>query len=150
MLGTLFDTNIWIASVFKLHPFHRAAQQKLEQATPASPAVFCRSTEQSFLRLITNNKILKFYEVESLTNRVAILQLHKLLAMSQVRFQDEPAGTTAMWHSIAALNTPSPRVWMDAYLAAFAISGGLQLLTTDKDFKAYERHGLALTLIDPT
>ena len=149
MLGTLFDTNIWVASVFRLHPFHRAAQQKLEQATPASPAIFCRSTEQSFLRLITSDRLLKFYEVEGLSNRVATLQLHKLQAMSQVRFQDEPAGTTALWHSIAALNTPSPRVWMDAYLAAFAISGGLQLLTTDKDFKAYERHGLALTLIDP-
>ena len=89
MLGTLFDTNIWVASVFRLHPFHRAAQQKLEQATPASPAIFCRSTEQSFLRLITTDRLLKFYEVEGLTNRVATLQLHKLQAMSQVRFQED-------------------------------------------------------------
>jgi toxin-antitoxin system PIN domain toxin len=148
MSGTLFDTNVWLAIVFKKHPFHRAAQQQLEEATSAKPAVFCRSTEQSFLRLITNDRLLKFYEVQSLTNRTATLQLHKLQALPQVHVQDEPRGTTAIWHSIAALNTPSPRIWMDAYLAAFAISGGLRLLTIDKDFKTYERHGLILTLIE--
>ena len=37
---------------------------------------------------------------------------------------------------------------MNAYLAAFVISGGLQFVTADKDFNAYQRHGLALTLVD--
>ena len=148
MSGTLFDTNIWIAIVFKKHPFHRAAQQKLEQASPSQPAVFCRSTEQSFLRLATNDRLLKFYDVPSMTNNAALAMLHKLQAMPQVRADDEPPGTTMLWHSLAPMETPSPRVWMDAYLAAFAISGGLQFLTADKDFNAYQRHGLALTLIE--
>ena len=148
MSGFLFDTNIWIAIVFKKHPFHRAAQQKLEQASRSQPAVFCRSTEQSFLRLATNDRVLKFYEVASSTNNAALAMLYKLQAMPQVRADDEPPGTTMLWHSLAATETPSPRVWMDAYLAAFAISGGLQFLTADKDFNAYQRHGLALTLVD--
>ena len=37
---------------------------------------------------------------------------------------------------------------MNVYLAAFAFSGGLQFLTADKDFNAYQRHGLALTLVE--
>jgi uncharacterized protein len=147
MLGTLFDTNIWIAIAFQKHPFHRAAQQNLEQATRANPAVFCRSTEQSFLRLVTSDRLLKFYDVQSLPNRAATLLLHKLQAMPQVRAQDEPPGTTVMWHTIAALSTPSPKVWMDAYLAAFAISGDLRMLTIDKDFQNFLPHGLNLTLV---
>ena len=148
MSGTLFDTNIWIAVVFKKHPFHRAAQQQLEQASPTQPAVFCRSTEQSFLRFATNDRLLKFYDVASTNNSAALAMLHQLQAMPQVRADEEPPGTTMLWHSLAATETPSPRVWMDAYLAAFAISGGLQFLTADKDFNAYQRHGLALTLVD--
>ena len=147
MSGFLFDTNIWIAIVFKEHPFHRAAQQKLEQASPSQPAVFCRSTEQSFLRLATNDRVLKFYEVASSTNNAALAMLYKLQAMPQVRADDEPPSTTMLWHSLAAMGTASPNVWMDAYLAAFAITGGLQFVTADKDFNAYQRHGLALTLV---
>ena len=148
MSGTLFDTNIWIAIVFKKHPFHRAAQQQLEQASPSQPAVFCRSTEQSFLRIATNDRLLKFFDVAPTTNSAALAMLHQLQALPQVRADDVPPGTTMLWHSLAAMETPSPNVWMDAYLAAFAISGGLQFVTADKDFNAYQRHGLALTLVD--
>ena len=73
--------------------------------------------------------------------------LHKLQAMPQVRVQDEAPGTAALWHNMAALGTPSPRVWMDAYLAAFAISSALQMLTIDKEFKNFVPHGLDLSLI---
>ena len=31
----------------------------------------------------------------------------------------------------------SPKVWNDAYLAAFAIEAGLQLITTDGDFRVF-------------
>ncbi len=38
---------------------------------------------------------------------------------------------------------------MDACLAAFAISGGLEFVTLDADFKTYEAHGLDLQLLIP-
>jgi predicted nucleic acid-binding protein len=37
---------------------------------------------------------------------------------------------------------------MDAYLAAFAIAGGLQLVTLDRDFKSFEEGGLRLELLE--
>ena len=37
---------------------------------------------------------------------------------------------------------------MNAYLAAFAINGGVPFVTADKDFNAYQRHGLVLTLVE--
>ena len=47
MPGSLLDTNVWLAAVFTTHPFHQAAQKNLQQAAPAEPAVFCRSTQTS-------------------------------------------------------------------------------------------------------
>jgi len=31
-----------------------------------------------------------------------------------------------------------PKVWMDAFLAAFAMTGGYQLVTTDRAFKQFK------------
>jgi predicted nucleic acid-binding protein len=36
---------------------------------------------------------------------------------------------------------------MDAYLAAFAIAGGLRMVSLDKDFRNFESHGLDLLLL---
>jgi predicted nucleic acid-binding protein len=39
----------------------------------------------------------------------------------------------------------SPKLWMDAYLAAFALAGGYQLVTLDKAFKQFK--GLNLRVL---
>lgn len=147
MPGSLFDTNVWLAAVFTSHPFHQPAQQKLQQATPAEPAVFCRATQQSFLRLASTPTLLKAYGATGLTNRGALVALGALLALPQVCERDEPPGTPALWHRLASYDTASPKVWMDAYLAAFAIGGGLCMVTLDQDFKNFTVHGLELILM---
>ena len=53
----------------------------------------------------------------------------------------------ALWHRLASRDTASPKVWMDAYLAAFAISGALVVLTLDVDFRIYEEQGLDLVVL---
>ena len=118
-------------------------------ATPANPAVFCRSTQQSFLRLASNPALLKTYGADGLTNRDALVALDALLALAQVCEREEPPGTVALWHRLASQDTPSPKVWMDAYLAAFAIAGGLRVVTLDHDFTSYEAQGLDLVLLNP-
>ena len=148
MPGSLFDTNVWLAAVFTTHPFHQTAQKKLQQATPAEPAVFCRSTQQSFLRLASTPTLLKAYGATGLTNCDALVALGALLALPQVCEREEPPGTPALWHSLASHNTASPKVWMDAYLAAFAIGGGLRMVTLDQDFRNFAAHGLNLLLIN--
>ncbi len=149
MPGSLLDTNVWLAAVFTTHPFHQAAQKNLQQATPAEPAVFCRSTQQSFLRLASTPILLKAYGATGLTNIDALVALGALLALPQVCEREEPPGTPALWHRLASHNTASPKVWMDAYLAAFAISGGLRMVSLDQDFKNFVRNGLKLVLIGP-
>lgn len=148
MPGSLIDTNVWIAAVFPSHPFYQPARQVLMQTTPADPAVFCRSTEQSFLRLASSPALVKAYKAEGMTNRDALATLHAWTALPKVCERAEPPGTGALWHRLAARDTASPKVWMDAYLAAFAIAGALRLVTLDHDFKTYVTRGLDLVLLE--
>jgi len=54
---------------------------------------------------------------------------------------------TALWPRVATRSTASPKVWMHAYLAAFAIAAGMTMVTLDEDFSAYEPQDLDLVLI---
>lgn len=149
MPGSLFDTNVWLAAIFTTHPFHGLAQQALQQATPAAPAVFCRSTQQSFLRLVSTPALLSAYGAEGMNNRDALVALDALQALPQVCLRDEPPDTLALWRAFATRDTASPKVWMDAYLAAFAVAGGLRMVTLDGDFKNFVPQRLDLALMKP-
>ncbi len=142
MPGSLFDTNIWVAALFPTHPFHQRARQSLAEATPAAPAVFCRSTQQGFLRLASTPVLLNAYGAAGMTNRDALVALQSLLALPQVCEREEPPGLVPLWHRLAARDAASPKVWMDAYLAAFAIAGALRLVTLDGDFDSFAPQGL--------
>ena len=56
-------------------------------------------------------------------------------------------GALALWHRLASLDTASPKVWMNAYLSAFAIAAGLRMVSLDQDFRNFVTHGLDLVLI---
>ncbi len=149
MPGSLVDTSVWVAAAFQRHPAHRMAEDELNAANRRGPLCFCRATQQSFLRLITTPALLRQYQAEGFTNREALVEytlLRNQLAVTEI---DEPPGTAALWHRLAVRDSASPKVWMDAYLAAFAISGGLELITLDTDFKTYEVNGLRLHLLAP-
>ena len=148
MPASLYDTSVWIAVVFTSHPLHKAARAVLLGATPAEPAVFCRSTQQSFLRLVSTAAVFRTYGMEVVTNRDALAMLQDLLTLPQVCERDEPSGAAPLWRRLAACDTASPKVWMDAYLAAFAIRGCLQFVALDRDFRAFELQGLKLLLLE--
>jgi uncharacterized protein len=148
--GSLFDTSVWVAAFFPTHPFHHQAQQALLACSAESPAVFCRATQQSFLRLVTTPAVLKHYGAEAFSSRDALTAINALAALTQVSEREEPQGTVALWHRLASSKLASPKVWMDAYLAAFAIAGELRLCSLDQDFKNFKSQGLAfdnLTLV---
>jgi len=55
----------------------------------------------------------------------------------KVAFIDEPTGTEARWRNLTQPTTFTPKVWNDAYLAAFAELAGLELVTFDKGFSKF-------------
>ena len=69
------------------------------------------------------------------------------MGLPQVVWLAEPPALEAQWKRCGALPTASPKVWMDAYLAAFAISGGIELVTFDRDFSRFTQYGLRAKIL---
>jgi len=119
---------------FDAHPGHATAGEAFARTAADRPAVFCRATQHSFLRLASTPAILRTYGVADWTNRDALDLWNRFESAPHVLFREEPAGLVPLWHRLAGLPSASPRVWMDAYLAAFAILARLTLVTFDRDF----------------
>ena len=147
MPAALFDTHVWLAAIFPTHPFHAQAQQALQDASSTAPALWCRATEQSFLRLATTPALLKAYGAQGMGNRDALQALDALQTLPQVGTLIEAPGVRALWRQLATRDKASPKVWMDAYLAAFAIAGGLRMVTLDRDFHQFAPQGLNVLLL---
>lgn len=139
-----------MALTFSAHPHHAKAGRIFTLATDKSPACFCRATEQSFLRLATTPVLLRAYRADGFTNSDAVDLYNTLMGLPNIRFLQEPQGLETIWHQFAALPTTSPKAWMDAYLAAFAISHAMEFVTLDADFKRFEKDGLNLNLLSPS
>jgi toxin-antitoxin system PIN domain toxin len=143
----LFDSNVWLALTFSAHPHHALAKEIFAEASAENPACFCRATQQSFLRLTTTPAILNAYGAEGFTNQDAAKLIKTLSGLSVVSIYGEPSGLESRWLELAKLPSASPKVWMDAYLAAFAILHGLEFVTLDRDFSNFEKDGLKLRLL---
>lgn len=149
MPASLFDTSVWVALAFGSHPHHRQAKAAFELADNLTPAVFCRATQQSFLRQLSSPTLQSAYRSKLISNATAWDKWEELLELPQVVVAAEPDALPDLWRQLAARDTASPKVWMDAYLAAFAILGRLEFVTLDRDFQTYEAHGLQLRLLAP-
>lgn len=148
MPASLFDSNLWLALTFPKHQFRKQAQSYLSDLTKGESVGFCHATQQSWLRLVTTPALHRIYDFPPVTNHDAIAMFRRWLADPRVNLiATEPTGTRTLWLELAERETASPKLWMDAYLAAFAISGKLRLVTTDNDFRQFETHGLKLTLL---
>lgn len=149
-MKNLLDINTWIALSLEAHPQHKAARQWYKR-TPiaAGELLFCRPAEMGFLRLTTQDRVMKQYGVQALSNDEALSFLARACSDPAVATVDEIATTRNLWLRLAKGNRPSPNVWMDAYLAALAISLDAEMVTFDQGFKAYIRHGLKLVLLTP-
>jgi toxin-antitoxin system PIN domain toxin len=141
----LADSNIWLALALSKHEFHGVARAWLADRKSPEAALFCRSTQQSFLRLLTTRAVLAPYGIPPLSNKAAWSAYEGFLADERISWVEEPRGLESHWKKLAAHSKASPKLWMDAYLAAFALAGGYQLVTTDKAFKQFK--GLDLLVL---
>lgn len=140
---TLVDSNIWVSLALSRHPFHDVAKQWLEKQGKGE-ALFCRSTQQSFLRHITNKVILAHYGIAPLGNKAAWSVYEGFRADKRVAWADEPRDVDALWKKFSSDLRPSTKLWTDAYLAAFAVTGGYRFVTADQGFKQFKNLDLVL------
>lgn len=127
----LLDVNVWIAAVWARHVHHRVAKRFVDAED--DELVFCRVTEQAFLRLLTNPAVTGD---DVRTRRQAWDLLLALQADPRVRFMNEPHGLAPLWMAFSKKDDGSHLFWTDDYLAAFAQAADLDLVTLDRAFHA--------------
>lgn len=135
------DINIWLALTFSAHPHHPAALSWFDDQESSSVA-FCRMTQQGFLRLASNPKV---FRTDALTLSESWIAFDTLMSDDRLAFFDEPSQLDETWRKFTGDESFSPKIWDDAYLAAFAIMAGMKMVTFDTGFKRYE--GLVLGLL---
>lgn len=82
-----------------------------------------------------------------LSNTDAWAAYEAFIADDRVAFHPEPHGLNPIWKKLAARRTSSPKLWMDGYLAAFALTSGAQLVTIDSAFQ--QAGGIDVLVIEP-
>jgi uncharacterized protein len=143
------DVNFWLALTLSKHAHHSATRGWLENESEPSSLHFCRSTQTALLRLLTTAAVFSPYGNPPLTNREAWSVYAQFKRDDRIAFVEEPAGLEATWKLLATRKDASPKLWMDAYLAAFAMTGELRLVTFDHGFKSFTAQGLELLLLKP-
>jgi len=127
------DVNVWLALTFDSHVHHPAAKVWFD-ALSVQICLFCRMTQQGFLRLASNHKV---FGVHALTMHQAWEQYDLFRSDPCVSYAGEPVNLEAHWRRFTEGQTFSPKVWNDAYLAAFAQAGGFELVSFDKGLAQY-------------
>lgn len=141
----LCDSNVLLAFVLANHPHHALARKWFASLGPEETVGLCRSTQLSFLRLLTTEAILK-QDTQTNTEAMAVWKI--LLGHPRCEFHfNEPSTLETTWSDWAGTDKPAPKVWMDAFLAAFAMGYGLRLVTFDRGFENYRKKGLDLLLL---
>jgi toxin-antitoxin system PIN domain toxin len=127
------DVNVWLALTFESHLHHRAAAQWFSRGAEQGCA-FCRVTQQGFLRLATNPSA---FGAEAVSGTAAWDLYDCFLADSRISFQPEPPALEEQWRRFSSRRSYSPKVWTDAYLAAFARTASMELVSFDAGMRDY-------------
>lgn len=135
------DINVWVALVYAGHADHAAAKAWFDAAELQS-AAFCRVSHMGLLRLLTNEKVMGD---AVLSQRGAWGVYDVLYSDERVVFALEPADIEVCWRGFASSPHSATKRWTDAYLAAFAVTNDLRLVSFDKGFRRYE--GLKYSLL---
>jgi uncharacterized protein len=128
------DVNVWVALSFDHHDHHAQAITWVNSLGDESLA-FCRMTQQGLLRLATNQNVMREHV---LTLSAAWEMYDRIIADGRISLVAEPAGVDVEWRRLTQANHPSTHLWSDAYLAAFAIAGGYEIVTFDHGFGQFK------------
>jgi len=126
------DANVWLALVWSRHVHSEKARLWFEQASEEQ-FLFCRFTQITVLRLLTTVQIMG-NDTRSMSEAWNLWD--RIWADDRVAFLPEPEDIEKDFRSRSRLSSPSPKVWADAYLLAFAYVAGVKLVTFDQALKS--------------
>jgi hypothetical protein len=140
----LCDVNLLLALVTDRHALHGLAVLWVD-SVPVGEAVVCRVAQVGLLRLLNNPAVMR----EEVLDTAGCWSLwQRLLEDERFRFAShEPVALDAAFERFTRGRTFSPRLWTDAYLAAYAHAGHLKLVTFDQGFRRFP--GLSCEVLEP-
>ena len=133
MKSSLFpDVNVWLALTHRRHIHHRIASDWFQERDETM--YFCRFTQLAFLRLLTTEQVMG---IDVRNQHAAWQAYHRWFADERIEFHREPESPEfeKLFQELSSKGRPSPKLWADAYLAAFARAAGLTLVTFDRGFE---------------
>ena len=98
-----------------------------------SSLIFCRFTQLGLLRLLMAEAVMGD---EVMTQPEAWAAHDRWLQDDRVELMNEPNGLEPRFRNLTRCPNPSTKDWADSYLAAFAASGELTLVTFDRALRA--------------
>lgn len=123
------DVNVWLALAHEIHP-HHAAASRWEQALPSDAILcFCRFTQLGLLRLLTNTSAMRD---DVLTQAEAWGVFDAFMQFSAAKLIEEPHGIDPLFRRLTDRDEASTKRWADGYLAAFAQTARLTMVTFDR------------------
>jgi len=141
--GDLPDINVWLALAFPSHEHHDLARAWFDGSPKDRSCHFCRLTQMGFLRLANNRQV---FPQEALPLDQAWKLFDTISSNPRIGFAVEPPGLESKWRQGTQLPRFSHHFLNDAYLAAFALAGGYEIVTFDKGFA---QHGhLTCTILN--
>ena len=132
-MSDLLDANVWVALAAADHVHHELALRYWQEESADSVA-FCRVTALAFLRLVTNAHVMQH---AVLTSGEAWALLQEWLKLPEVSLLGEPVGLDEQLGQFSRMLSIRPKLWTDAYLAAFAMAGNHRVVTFDGDFRKF-------------
>jgi uncharacterized protein len=93
---------------------------------------FCRVTQMSLLRLLTTETGMGS---ETLSQIEAWRAYDELLDDDRISFLGEPTNIERQFRLLSSRSHSAPKGWTDDYLAAFASSANLTLVSFDRGFR---------------
>jgi hypothetical protein len=121
------DANVWLALFWGRHAHAEKARLWFESAGEEQ-FFFCRFTQITVLRLLTTESIMG---KDTKTMSEAWSLWDRIWADTRIAFLAEPDDLEREFRARSRLSSPSPKVWADAYLLAFAAGAGLKFVTFD-------------------
>jgi len=137
------DINVWVALSHAGHVHHLVASDWFDSLKPDVRFCFNRFTQLGLLRLLTADAVMGD---EVLDQPQAWAVYDRWQEDDRVSFLEEPAGLERRFRALTRLKQAAPRTWADAYLAAFAETSQLTLVTFDRAFRGKAR---PLILLEP-
>ena len=126
------DANVWLALLWSRHVHSERAGAWFERSSEEK-FIFCRITQITVLRLLTTPTVMGS-DVKTMPEAWALWD--KVCADDRVALLVEPEAIEPEFRRFSAARSSSPKVWADAYLAAFAAVAGLKLVTFDRGLRS--------------